>query len=57
MALIIWDEYWMLVSALINCNVHIAKQLIRLEKKKKIQDVDWDRKFKLQTINVKFDLL
>ena len=23
---LIWDEYWMLVSALINCKVHIAKQ-------------------------------
>ena len=23
---LIWDEYWMLVSALVNCKVHIAKQ-------------------------------
>ena len=56
MALIL-DEYWMLVSDLINCKVHTAKQFKSWKKKNKIQDVDWERKFKLQTINVKFDLL
>ena len=32
-------------------------QLKRVEKGNKIQDVDWERNFKSQTINVKFDLL
>ena len=31
--------------------------LKRVEKKNKIQDVDWERNSKSQTINVKFDLL
>ena len=52
----IWDEYWMLVSALINYKVLTAKQF-KGWKKNKIQDVDWERKFKSQAINVKFDLL
>ena len=53
---LICDEYWMLVSALINYKVHTAKQF-KGWKKNKIQDVDWERKFKSQAINVKFDLL
>ena len=52
-----WDEYWMLVSALINCKLHIAKQFKSWKNRNKSQDVDWERKFKSQTINVKFHLL
>ena len=47
-----WDEYWMLVSALNNCKL---QNNLSVEKRNKIQDVDWE--FKSQTINVKFDLL
>ena len=45
---LIWDEYWMLVSALIICKVHIAKQF---KSWKKEQDPGcWLRK-KIQVTN------
>ena len=48
---------WLLNASLLLIAKCTLQNNLRVEKRNKIQDVDWERKFKSQTINVKFDLL